>query len=190
MGPSRVNFRVGTLSTKQRVSSRWSNEVPLKMPPRHLTALSGNAASSRKRGKNAKQAPPRRLTPGEGFFADEQSPLQAYRDCRTNDLSVGADGKDKPQPSALAERRRYLANYVNWLRPWSSSSRRWRGPGSSLFQTKAKSTRTAPPDRDRLAETLAAELTSAAYGSHFGMGREVPGSIWNWPFGECWPRRS
>src|SRR5438552_4121015 len=51
MGPSRVNFRVGTLSTKQRVSSRWSNEVPLKMPPRHLTALSGNAASSRKRGE-------------------------------------------------------------------------------------------------------------------------------------------
>ena len=46
-----------------------------------------------------------------------ESFLQAYRDRRTDDLSAGADGKDKPQPAARAERRRYLANYVSWLRP-------------------------------------------------------------------------
>src|SRR5437660_8359969 len=46
-----------------------------------------------------------------------ESFLQAYRDRRTDDLSAAADGKDKPQPAARAERRRYLANYVRWLRP-------------------------------------------------------------------------
>src|SRR5437773_1509225 len=68
-----VNFRGGTLSTKQRVWSAWGNGGTLRIPPRHLAALSGNASSSRKRGKNAKSAPPRRLTPGAGFFAEEQS---------------------------------------------------------------------------------------------------------------------
>jgi ATP-binding cassette subfamily B protein/subfamily B ATP-binding cassette protein MsbA len=46
-----------------------------------------------------------------------ESFVQAYSDRRTDDLSAGADGKEKPQPSARAERRRYLANYVSWLRP-------------------------------------------------------------------------
>src|SRR6266404_2293121 len=46
-----------------------------------------------------------------------ESFLQAYRERRTEDLSAGADGREKPKPSARAERRRYLANYVSWLRP-------------------------------------------------------------------------
>jgi len=132
-----VNFRVGTLSRDREFGRGEAKVGRLEMPSRHLAALPTCKKQLKKRQRREVGASASVNSWGR-FFADEQSPLQAYRDCRTNDLSVGADGKDKPQPSALAERRRYLANYVNWLRPWSSSSRRWRGPGSSLFQTKAQ----------------------------------------------------
>src|SRR5258708_3566169 len=42
---------------------------------------------------------------------------EAYREHRSDELTVAADPKDKPQPVAKADRRRYLASYVRWLRP-------------------------------------------------------------------------
>jgi ATP-binding cassette subfamily B protein/subfamily B ATP-binding cassette protein MsbA len=42
---------------------------------------------------------------------------QAYKERRTDDLTANDDSADKPQPTSKAERRRYLANYVSWLRP-------------------------------------------------------------------------
>src|SRR5262249_51563358 len=42
---------------------------------------------------------------------------KAYQEHRTDDLVVTDDVKDKPQPVAKEDRRRYLASYVKWLRP-------------------------------------------------------------------------
>jgi ATP-binding cassette subfamily B protein/subfamily B ATP-binding cassette protein MsbA len=44
---------------------------------------------------------------------------QAYKERRHDELSVAAD-TDKPEPAGKQERRRYLANYVNWLRPYAA----------------------------------------------------------------------
>jgi ATP-binding cassette subfamily B protein/subfamily B ATP-binding cassette protein MsbA len=43
---------------------------------------------------------------------------KAYKERRTDELSVAGDA-DKPQPAAAEERRRYLANYARWLRPYA-----------------------------------------------------------------------
>jgi ATP-binding cassette subfamily B protein/subfamily B ATP-binding cassette protein MsbA len=42
---------------------------------------------------------------------------QAYRELRTEELSVVDDSKDKAPPATKAERRRYLSRYSNWLWP-------------------------------------------------------------------------
>ena len=42
---------------------------------------------------------------------------EAYREHRTDELSVAGESQDKTQPVDKAERRRYLANYRSWLWP-------------------------------------------------------------------------
>jgi ATP-binding cassette subfamily B protein/subfamily B ATP-binding cassette protein MsbA len=42
---------------------------------------------------------------------------QAYKAGRTEELSLAGDARNQPQPAARADRRRYLAQYVSWLRP-------------------------------------------------------------------------
>ncbi|HEV3205288.1 MAG TPA: ABC transporter ATP-binding protein [Gemmataceae bacterium] len=44
---------------------------------------------------------------------------QAFREGRTDELSVAGD-TDKVQPVVKEERRRYLANYGKWLRPYAA----------------------------------------------------------------------
>src|SRR5262245_10264423 len=43
---------------------------------------------------------------------------QDYKERRQDELSVAGDD-DKPEPAGKQERRRYLANYANWLRPYA-----------------------------------------------------------------------
>jgi ATP-binding cassette subfamily B protein/subfamily B ATP-binding cassette protein MsbA len=42
---------------------------------------------------------------------------KAYKEHRTDELAATDDAENRPQPATKAERRRYLVQYVKWLRP-------------------------------------------------------------------------
>src|SRR6516164_4082802 len=42
---------------------------------------------------------------------------KAYKEHRTDELAATDDAENRPQPATKAERRRYVVQYVKWLRP-------------------------------------------------------------------------